>query len=260
MEFSSDIKKFKIYVHTAPIKIISVPAATDTSTDTAPLFMLTYAQAAPNAFSFATDSTDASATVQAKYSTIQTNYPPDAADTIDINTPTPEDTTYNFSTFPSGYGFVQKDKTIGPNPPNDFYLPIFLTKIYDYCTYVDIKADDTPFVIERQNINPFYIEVDFFTTVNRNGLRTGAQLTTNMIAYIKSRNMSGETGAPLSSYPNTISGNQAIRDWFENIGYWELPWDKGGSFETTLDDIEKVSYLLDTIRGKARILNIDIQK
>ena len=72
--------------------------------------------------------------------------------------------------------------------------------------------------------------------------------------------MSGETGAPLSSYPNTISGNQAIRDWFENIGYWELPWDKGGSFETTLDDIEKVSYLLDTIRGKARILNIDIQK
>lgn len=162
--------------------------------------------------------------------------------------------------FPLGYGFVQDDKTVGINPPNDFYLPIFLTKIYDYCTYVDVKADNTPVYVERQEVNPYFIEVDFFSNVQRNGLRTGAQLTTSMISYIKSRNMSGETGIPLSSYPNTVAGNQVIRDWFENVGYWMLPWDKGGTFETTLDDIEKVSYLTDTIRGKARLLKIDINK
>lgn len=162
--------------------------------------------------------------------------------------------------YPLGYGFVQNNRSLGVFPSNDFYLPIFLTKIYDYCTYVDIKKDDTPYYIERQNINPFFIEVDFFSTIQRNGLRNGSQLTIDMISYIKSRNVSGETGVPLSNYPNTVSGNQAIRDWFTNIGYAQLPWDKGGTYETTLDDIEKVSYLLDTIRGKARALNIDINK
>jgi len=267
MEFSSDIKKFKIYVHTVPVNISSSPTSTvDAETNVDSVLQVTLGpnsltQTSPNSFSIAPNSVDTVNTnlTFAKATLVPINYPSDAADT-NVPIDTPEDIAYKFSTFPSGYGFVQKNKTVGPNPPNDFYLPIFLTKIYDYCTYVDIKVDDTPYYIERQNINPYYIEVDFFSTVQRNGLRTGAQLTTNMISYIKSRNMSGVTGVPLSSYPNTVSGNQAIRDWFENVGYFMLPWDKGGTYETTLDDIEKVSYLLDTIRGKARILNIDIQK
>jgi len=225
MEFNSDIKKFTIYVQTSPFNTLDLGNPTKGPSN-APNSVNEVVLAPINKFNLS-EETPAE----------------------DVFIPTS-----------SSYAFVQNDKSLGLFPPNDFHLPIFLTKIYDYYKYVDVKKDDTPFYIERQNINPFFIEVDFFSAIFRNGLRQGNQLTIDMIEYIKSRNMSGETGAPLSSYPNTISGNQAIRDWFENIGYFMLPWDKGGSFETTLDDIEKVSYLLNTIRGKARLLNIDIQK
>jgi hypothetical protein len=262
MEFSSDIKKFKIYVHTVPVNISSSPTSTvNTETNLDSVLQVTLGpnsllQAAPNSFSIAPNSVDAVNTnlTLTKATLVPVNYPSDALDT-NVPIDTPADIAYKFSTFPSGYGFVQKDKTVGPNPPSDFHLPIFLTKIYDYCTYVDIKEDDAPFFIERQNVNPFYIEVDFFTNIQRNGLRTGDQLTPDMLAYIKTRNVSGETG-----YPILLYADNDIRTWFTNVGYFELPWDKGGSFETTLEDIEKISYLTDTIRGKARLLSIDIQK
>ena len=265
MEFTSDIKKFEIYVHTSPVKIkptatelidqITAQAQVDSANVTLSVDTLTQASAmaqlSPASFVVASESLTL-ASVANPNQVLQSN-PADAASIA--NDVALADTAYNFSIYPSGYGFVQNNKSIGPNPPNDFYLPIFLNKTYDYYAYVDTKVNAVDFNVPRQVVNPYFIEVDFFSTVQRNGLRLGSQLTPNMITYIKSRNMSGETGIPLSSYSNAN-----LQTWFTNIGYWELPWDKGGSFQTTLDDIENVDYLMGTIRGKARFNNIDINK
>jgi len=149
--------------------------------------------------------------------------------------------------FPSGYGFVYSDRTVGSNPENDFILPVFLRKTYNYYEYVDVKKDDTIIPIPRQEINPYFIEFSFFDDIQRVGLQNGYQLTNSMVDFIKTRraDISGRT-------------DQDIRIWFENYGYYELPWNKGTSIETTLAEIENNGILLDTIIGKAKLFDITI--
>lgn len=149
--------------------------------------------------------------------------------------------------FTTGYGFVYSDKSVNANPENDFILPIFLTKKYNYYEYVDVKKDDTIIPIQRQNVNPYFIEYSFFDDVSRVGLKEGYQLTNTMVDFIRTRraDISGST-------------DQQIREWFDKFGYYELPWNKGTSLETTLAQIEENGVLLDTIIGKAKLLNIDI--
>lgn len=151
------------------------------------------------------------------------------------------------SGFTSGYGFVYSDRSVHSGPESDFILPVFLKKTYNYYEYVDVKKDDTILPIQRQEINPFFIEFSFFDDVQRVGLQNGYQLTNTMVEFVKSRraDVSGRT-------------DQEVRQWFNDFGYFELPWNKGSTNETTLAEIENNGILLDTITGKAKIFNITI--
>lgn len=151
------------------------------------------------------------------------------------------------SGFTSGVGFVYSNRSVGANPEKDFLIPVFLKKKYNYYEYTDVKKDDTIIPIQRQEINPYFIEFSFFDDIERVGLQNGYQLTNTMVEFIKTRrmDMSGKT-------------DQEVRQWFENYGYYDLPWNKGTSSETTLAEIENNGILLDTISGKAKIFNITI--
>jgi hypothetical protein len=52
--------------------------------------------------------------------------------------------------------------------------------------------------------------------------------------------------------------DQQLREWFNNYGFYELPWNKGDSNETTLAEIETYGILLNTITGRAKLFNITI--
>ncbi len=146
-----------------------------------------------------------------------------------------------------GYGFVYRDRSVNSNPENDFIVPIFLKKTYNYYEYVDVKKDDTIIPIQRQEVNPYFIEYGFFDDIQRVGIQNGYQLTNTMVDFVRTRraDISGRT-------------DQEIRIWFDSFGYYELPWNKGTSSETTLAEIENNGILIDTISGKAKLFNITI--
>ena len=129
----------------------------------------------------------------------------------------------------------------------DFVVPIFLKKRYDYYEYVDVKRDNTIVPINRQEVNPYFIEFSFFDSVERIGLQNGYQLTNSMVEFIRTRrsNLNGMT-------------DQQVREWFDKYGFYELPWNKGEANETTLAEIETQGILLNTITGRAQLFNITI--
>lgn len=145
------------------------------------------------------------------------------------------------------YGFVHSNRQVYSHIEFDIFLPIFLSKTYDYYEYVSVKKDDTIIPIVRQEVNPYFVELSFFDDVSRVGLRDGFQLTNSMVEFIRTRRVD------LQNYTN-----QEIRAWFNNVGIYELPWNRGQSNETTLVEIETKGTLIDTIIGKAQLLNINI--
>lgn len=146
-----------------------------------------------------------------------------------------------------GYGFVHNDRNVYPNVQFDVFLPVFLKKTYDYYEYVDVKRDDTVVALNRQEVNPYFIELSFFDDVNSVGIKNGYQLTNSMVEFIRTRR--GDLGGMT---------DQEIRVWFDNIGIYELPWNRGSSNETTLAEIETNGILMDTIIGRAQLFNITI--
>ncbi len=149
--------------------------------------------------------------------------------------------------FELGYGFVYSDKSVSHVPEKDFILPIFLRKTYNYLEYVDVKKDTEIIPIQRQQVNPYFVEFSFFDDIDRVGVKNGYQLTNSMVSYIRERRSDV-----------SLMTDQQIREWFDSTGYYELPWNRGSSLETTLIDIEKEGILVDTITGKAQIFKIDI--
>ena len=152
------------------------------------------------------------------------------------------DTGYTF-----GYGFVHTNREVYPNIEFDVFIPVFLKKTYDYYEYVDVKKDDTIIPLNRQEVNPYFIELSFFDDVDRAGLKNGYQLTNSMVEFIRTRR------SDLVGY-----SDQQIREWFDKNGFYELPWNKGQANETTLAEIETNGILLNTITGRAQLFNIDI--
>ena len=151
-------------------------------------------------------------------------------------------TAYTFN-----YGFVHTDREIYPNIEFDVFIPLFLKKTYDYYEYVDVKRDETIVPLNRQEVNPYFIELSFFDSVDRVGLQNGYQLTNSMVEFIRTRR------SDLNGYTD-----QEIRAWFDKFGFYELPWNKGEANETTLAEIETNGILLNTITGRAQLFNIDI--
>jgi len=150
-----------------------------------------------------------------------------------------------------GYGFIHEGpiRTLEALPQNDFFIPLFLTSTNSYYDYVNITHDDTIFKMERQEFNPFFIEFGFFDGIKRNKVNNGEDLTAIMINYIRL------VRPDISNFTNI-----EVKKWFDEIGKYELPWNKGESNETNLDDLDKISLLMQNIISKANFLDININK
>lgn len=150
-----------------------------------------------------------------------------------------------------GYGFIHEGpvRTVNTLPQNDFFLPVFITQTQDYYEYVNVTHDETIFTMERQLFNPYFLEFGFFEGIKRNKVNNGEDLTVAMINYIR-------------AVRTDISylSNQEVKDWFDNTGKYELPWNKGAANETDLDKLDKINLLLQNIISKANYYNITINK
>lgn len=134
-------------------------------------------------------------------------------------------------------------------PEFDFQIPVLLTRTNEVYEYVQIDKDDEIEPIIRQEINPYFHELSFFDSIEQNKVLRGSDLTTPMINKI--RDVRPETAE---------FSNSEVRDWFDQIGINEFPWNKGTSTETTLDDLDVLTLSSDHIISKANYFNIDINK
>lgn len=152
---------------------------------------------------------------------------------------------------PNGYGFVHgvRNRTLGVFPQFDFFVPVFLTRTGNLLEYVNITHDDTIFTMQRQEVNPFFIEFGFFDTIKRNKTNEGADLTIIMLNFIRS--VRPDVATLIDS---------DLRTWFDNIGRYELPWNKGEANQTDLDTLDKISLVNQNIISKAFFFKIDVNK
>ncbi len=152
------------------------------------------------------------------------------------------------SAYTQGYAFVD-GQAISEIPFSDFWLSIPLFKSYTIMDYVDVQKDDRIQKIERQEINPFYLEYKFFDDIVKNKVNHGSELTDAMVNFILSKR-------------NDIQGftNDEVREWYDYIGKNELPWTGPDGGQVTVDDIETSQVILNSIVSKAKLLKIDIHK
>lgn len=134
-------------------------------------------------------------------------------------------------------------------PKNDFWLPIFLTRSSEIFEYVQVFKDDKILSIERQEINPYFIELSFFDTIKKHKVLSSSDLSVTAINFIKK-----------SRIELTNSSNQEILEWFDNIGVNELPWFKGTDSEVTADTLDELDVIGTQTISKANYFNIDINK
>ena len=153
------------------------------------------------------------------------------------------------SAFTQGYAFVNSSGDVSEIPFSDFWLNIPLYKHATVLEYVDVQKDKRIQSIERQEINPFYLEYKFFDDVVKNKVNNGSELTDTMVNFILSKR-------------NDIQGytNEQVRDWYDYIGKNELPWTASDGSKVTADDIEKSQVILNSIVSKANVLKIDIHQ
>lgn len=153
---------------------------------------------------------------------------------------------------PSGsteFLFYKNSGSLSTQPEFDFWLPLFLTRTYQVYEYVDISKEEEIAVIERQEINPFFIELSFFDTIKKHKVLVGSDLSIDMIQFIRD-----------SRVETANFSNQKVIEWFDNIGVNELPWFKGTDREVTADDIDRISFVNTHTVSKANYYNIDINK
>jgi len=153
--------------------------------------------------------------------------------------------------FTQGYGIIQpSDRSLNVIPETDFFISVFLSKSTSIYEYVDVQKDETIQKIERQNINPYFIEFGFFDTIVRNKTNRGSDLSNGMVNYIRSVRQ-----GVLSAYTDL-----QIVQWFDYEGKNSLPWFKGTTDEVTIDDIDKSKLTWSDIISKANFYPIDINK
>lgn len=149
------------------------------------------------------------------------------------------------------YAFVHEgvNRTQQAIPQSDFYLPVFLTKTSTLFEYVDVFRDPTIYKIERQEVNPWYVEFAFFDTIKYNKPTVGLGLTPNAIALIK------DLKPELSSYTM-----ENLKNWFDHVGLNEFEANKDASGNTFLDYISRFALNQEEIVSKALYAKIDINK
>lgn len=147
------------------------------------------------------------------------------------------------------WDFIYDNGNRGSFPERDFYIPIFLTKTYELYEYVQVNKESDIIPIKRQEFNPFFIEFGFFDTIERNRVNKGEELTVAMLNFIR-----------LKRPDVAILSDSELRQWFNDIGINEFPWNKGTNQETTIDDIDEVSFVAGHIVSKAKYFKIDVNK
>ena len=150
-----------------------------------------------------------------------------------------------------GYGFVQEGdiRSIAPNPQFDFYLPVFITRTCSLSEYVNTTYDPTVFTMQRQEVNPFFLEFGFFNTIQRNTINESANLTLILLNYIRTVRVD----------VSTFSDND-LKFWYDNIGRYEFPWNQGQLNQTDAETLDKISLNSQNIVSKAHFINIDVNK
>lgn len=151
-----------------------------------------------------------------------------------------------------------KNKILLNKKNEDCYVNIFLTKTCEIFEYVDVRKDEKVFKIERQKINPYYIDFGFFNSINRIKINKFGDLSSVMIEYLK------------KNYKNSIDKyNQDVELWFNKIGYnilinkiiitinQETGEEKK---EIELDILEKLESNANSVISKAYYFPISINK
>lgn len=150
---------------------------------------------------------------------------------------------------PDCWEFVYRNGDTSLVPEFDFYLPLFLTRKYDTYEYVEVFKDDRIYQIQRQEINPYFIELSFFDTIQQHKVLRGSDLTIDMINFIRAKRVD-----------TSEFSDQEVVMWFDNIGVNELPWFEGTANEITIDDIDLLNLNATHTISKANYFNIDIYK
>lgn len=154
------------------------------------------------------------------------------------------------SGFTSGYGIYQPHfKTLDINPPSDFFVNVPLYSTHEIYEYVDTQIDENIEQIPRQEINPFYLEYEFFDDIVRNKINNGAELSSIQLNYIRT-----------VRFDVSFLNDQDLRNWFDAQGKNELPWTTVLGEQITIYDIELAQINLINIVGKADFLNIAINR
>lgn len=75
-----------------------------------------------------------------------------------------------------------------PNKPSssvfDYFLPIMISRTSEVYEYVDVKKDEKTIKIDRQEINPYFIELGIFDDLSRIKSNVGSDLTYKMMNFI----------------------------------------------------------------------------
>ena len=145
------------------------------------------------------------------------------------------------------YKIKHSDGTFHNYPENDFYINIPVYKSERVFEYIDLQREDAIHTVQRQEINPFFIEYEFFNSVTFSRINKGDDLDDNNISFIKS---------VVSEVAN--SSDSYVREWYDNAGKFKFPWNAGTPNEVTKDDLDKSSMNKDGIVSKSTVYPIDI--
>jgi hypothetical protein len=64
-----------------------------------------------------------------------------------------------------GGSIMRSDGTLSTSYDKDFYITIPVFKSLYVNNYVDVEIDPLRLVVERQEFNPYFIELDFFQNI-----------------------------------------------------------------------------------------------
>lgn len=156
------------------------------------------------------------------------------------------------------------DGSLKEFPPSDFFINLSLNKQNKIDQYIDISQQDNIEKLQRQQINPFFIEFSFFDSIKRNKINKGKDLSKQHIDFIREKRPDINALYPqneiFSIGGEELDGNDRIRLWFNQIGKNELPWNEGSEDEVTINDLDKLIPNVQNIISKADLFNININR
>jgi hypothetical protein len=143
----------------------------------------------------------------------------------------------------------------------DKYINIFLTKTFEISEYVDVGKDNKIFKIERQEINPYYIDFGFFNTVQRIKINKWGDLTLDMINYLKDNYLDSillysASTIPVLSWFNHVGLNQLANEITSVVD--EVTGEKKD--ENGLEKLEKIQPIIKSLISKSYYFPISINK